>query len=231
MDFLVTSQENVIKKFIDNYSKSIKVPYVIGIAGGSGSGKTYVTEIIKQTVNQLCYHDKPDDLIVVISQDFYYRNGNSETNYDIPSSIEFDLMVSGIKKLISGNPMKCPMYDFVTHTRKSETMHMKPAKIIIIEGILIFTQEELRNLCTLKVFVGAEEATQIFRRIDRDTKERGRTLEEIKKRYHDHVGPSFKEYVLPSARYADLTINNHDDCYTGLEILMNQIVRILQNLR
>jgi len=217
-----------IEQFLKKYNQPINEPYIIGISGGSGAGKSHVTNIIVGTIKKI-YPNRCND-IIIISQDSFYKGGNASTNYDIPSSIEFDMMINCVKKLINGESINCPIYDFSTHSRMSETKLINPAKIIIIEGILIFTQKELRDLCNLKVFVHAEEHTQLIRRAQRDTKERGRTYDEVFSRYTKDVGPSYKEYVLPFASYADMTINNRDNTYDGVEVLVCYLLNIFKNL-
>lgn len=226
---LTSAHDAIIKKFIENYSNPVKTPYIIGVYGGSGSGKTFVCQVICGTIKQMFTSGCQD--VVIMSQDSYYNGGNADTNYDIPSAIDFELFIKHVKQLLNGKSIECPIYDFVTHSRKKETITIHPAKIIIIEGILICTQEELRNLFNMKIFVDATESTQVFRRLERDVKERGRTIEEVHKRYKRDVAPSYKQYVLPSAQFTDMTINNNDDeLYVGLEAVLNHIITVLNNV-
>lgn len=200
--------------------------YIIGVCGQSGAGKTYVCEeIIKQISEVSCISD-----IAVVSQDFYYIGGDDETNYDIPTAVDFPLMISHINDLKNGKSIECPIYDFRTHSRSNKIKIYHPAKIIIIEGILIFTQEELRNLCNLKIFVRAHTSTCLIRRIDRDIKERGRTLEEVGMRYDAHVMPSIIQHIEPSSYYADVSINNENNKYVGLELVLYFIKKQLKTL-
>lgn len=213
---------------LNNNISEIK-PYIIGICGGSGSGKTYISNLIidaikKNFINTKCVN------INVLSQDSYYKGGDSKTNYDIPNAIDFNLLVKHLQDLISGKAIHSPIYDFSLHQRKNETILFEPAKIIIVEGILIFTQKELRELCDLKIFVLANESIQIFRRIKRDVKERGRNLENIAEQYEHHVGPSFHKYVLPSSTHADMIINNHKNCYVGVKMMLNHIINIMSDM-
>lgn len=225
-----SNDENaIVNKFIKEYSESIIRPYIIGISGGSGSGKTYISNIIMKTIIEM-FPDTGKNDVIIINQDSYYFGGDYNTNYDIPSAIDFDLLKRNIEKLISGHPINNPIYDFNCHKRKRESIKIYPTKIIIVEGILIFAEEKIRNLFDLKVFVSADNPTQIFRRIDRDIKERGRTITEVSKRYHRDVWPSYKKYVLPSAKYADLLINNFSNSYTGHQVLLNHIIKTYKSL-
>jgi uridine kinase len=197
--------------------------YVIGVCGSSCSGKTTVCkEICKKIVSIL--GDNNSSHICVISQDSYYNGGNAATNYDIPDSIDFELMVGQLDKIINGEEIDMPVYDFATHSRKDETRRVCPARIVIIEGILIFSEERVRDLCDLKVFIEANEVVCYTRRLRRDTVERGRTSDEVEKRYIDHVVPSFRTFVDPSKYYADIIlVNNTQGKFVGLEILLDHI--------
>ncbi|AGF85408.1 kinase [Moumouvirus goulette] len=218
---------NMIEKFIDIQNLSLKTPYVIGICGGSGSGKTFITKLICETINKMFTNETE---VVVISQDSYYIGGNSETNYDIPEAIDFELLIQHLEILKNNEPIDCPIYDFITHSRKQETIHVNPSKIIIVEGILIFTQEHLRNLLNMKIFISADEPTQIFRRTIRDVNERGRDIHEVQLRVTRDVWPSYKTHVLPSSIYADISINNFNECYVGPQIVLSHIINIFKSL-
>ncbi|AZL89435.1 uridine kinase [Megavirus baoshan] len=219
--------DSMINKFTDTHNKTLKTPYIIGICGGSGSGKTFVTSLITETIAKMFPNDEK---VLIISQDSYYKGGNSETNYDIPDSIDFDLLEEHLEMLSLNKSIESPIYDFVTHSRKSETMTLHPAKIIIVEGILIFTQERLRNLLNMKIFINADEPTQIFRRTIRDVAERGRDIEEVQLRVTRDVWPSYKTHVLPSSIYADMSINNFNNCYVGPQIMLNHIITVFKSL-
>jgi uridine kinase len=224
----INAMNMIIDKFVMNYSLSVKIPYVIGVCGGSGSGKTFISNLISETINRM-FPDLGND-IVVISQDSYYKGGNASTNFDDPISIEFGLLIRHIEQLISGYVIDCPIYDFTKHRRKKQTRRIYPAKIIIIEGILIFTQERLRDLMNMKIFVNTDLPTQIFRRTIRDINERGRTIESVKEQYVRDVGPSYEMYILPSSRYADMIINNFNGCFVGPQIMLNHIVTVLRSI-
>ena len=218
--------DEIIQKFCLNHNMTTNIPYIIGISGGSGSGKTVISEIIvktiKKTINGLD--------VIVISQDSYYKGGDSETNYDIPSAIDFDLLIKNLQLLIKGQKIENPVYDFKTHNRMENTIEIHPQKIIIVEGILIFTQEKLRKLFDMKIFVHADLPTQVFRRTIRDVEERGRSLREVQYRYERDVCDSYNKFVLPYSSYADMIINNNNNCYTGIEILLNHINIKIKNI-
>lgn len=219
----------IIEKFVSNYSTAIETPYIIGICGGSGSGKSFVTNLIFNTIKRMFPKLASND-IVILSQDNYYIGGNEDANYDIPSAIDFELLISHLQELINGNSIECPIYDFATHSRKNETKIIHPGKFIIVEGILIFTQDQLRKLFNMKIFIYASLSIQIFRRTKRDVKERGKTIDEVEKRYERDVEPSYHEFVFPSSRYADMFINNVNGYYVGHQIMLNHIIKICHNI-
>lgn len=189
--------------------------YVIGICGCSCSGKTTAVNAI---VNQL------KENTVVISQDSYYFGGNKNTNFDVPESIDFQSLISDLKTLMSGKPVDIPIYDFSTHSRKQETKRVEPAKVIIIEGILIFTQKELLDLIDLKVYISTYPELAFSRRLKRDVEQRGRTIQDVNERYFKHVLPSTKQFVEPSENFSDIVLkNNTNNQFIGLQILLNHI--------
>lgn len=190
--------------------------FVIGICGASCSGKTTVSkEIMKRYQNQD---------ILMISQDNYYYGGDVNTNYDIPSAIDFEKLVSDLKQLLAGNAIDMPLYDFKTHLRKEETQRVEPKKYILVEGILIFCNKELRDLMNLKVFIMAYGELCYFRRLKRDVEERGRTQKEVSERYFRDVLPSSKTFVEPMIQFSDIAlINNTDWEFIGLNILVDHL--------
>lgn len=190
--------------------------YVIGICGASCSGKTTVSkEIMKR------YH--PDD-ILMISQDNYYFSGDESTNYDIPAAIDFDKLLSDVKDLIHGKEIDMPIYDFKTHSRLKETKKICPKKYILVEGILIFTKKELRDLFDLKVYILTYGELCYYRRLKRDVEERGRTHSEVSERYFRDVLPSSKTYVEPMIQFSDIAlVNNVEWKFIGLDILMDHL--------
>lgn len=195
-------------------------PYIIGICGATCSGKTTVSN----SIIEKC----PD--AIIISQDNYYKGGNNETNYDVPEAIDFDLLNEHLEALRNGNSINMPTYDFSTHSRTKYTQYVEPANIIILEGILIFTNHTTLSLIDNKVFIQAQDATCFTRRLNRDTKERGRTLDEVVDRYNRHVVKSNEYYVKPSMDNADIILNNNKDFnFIGLQILINHILKLRKN--
>ena len=193
-----------------------KTVHVISITGSTCSGKSKCVNAIKNALSE--------ESVTILSQDNYYFSGNEETNYDIPESIDFQLLISHIKDLIAGKSIQCPIYDFATRSRLKETTTVKSSKIIIVEGILIFTQKELLSLFDLKIYISAYPELAFSRRLKRDVEERGRTIEEITERYFKDVLPSTKRYVEPSEDFSDIVLkNNTKDKFIGLQILLNHI--------
>jgi uridine kinase len=179
--------------------------FVIGVAGGSGSGKTTV---IRQIVDSL-----PDDQVSLLEHDRYYRDRGdlrleerAALNYDHPDSLETELLVRHVKELRAGATVEVPVYDFARYARVSETVAVPPRRAIIVEGILIFTDPELRRLMDVKVFVDADDDTRFIRRLQRDISERGRTVSTVIDQYLGTVKPMHLEFVVPSKRYADIII-------------------------
>ena len=180
---------------------------IIGIAGGTGSGKTTV-------VNQII-HQLPTNEVCVISQDSYYKatddlsyDERTKINFDHPRAIDFELLVAQLKSLKEGKVVEQPVYSFVTHNRTSDTIKTHPRKVILVEGILIFNNEELRNLFDIKVFVHAETDERLIRRLRRDIAERGRDIDEVLNRYQDTLKPMHQQFIEPTKNYADIIIPN-----------------------
>lgn len=182
-------------------SDHLTEPFLIGICGGTCSGKTTICDIIGSNF---------ENDVIIIKQDSYYKGGNINTNFDHPDSLEFSLLINHLKKLMQGEEVDVPVYDFTTHSRKKATKRVKPNKIIVVEGILIFWHEELVNLFDLKVFVDANSVVRYQRRVDRDTNERGRDENEVKKRWITHVGKCHDRFVEPTKSSAHLTIHNSE---------------------
>jgi uridine kinase len=182
-----------------------RAPLVVGVAGGSGSGKTTVVRRIIESIG--------DDQVTVLEHDRYYRDRNdlrleerAALNYDHPDSLETDLLVRHLHELRAGRPVDVPQYDFARHARKTDTMTAQPRKAIIVEGILIFADAPLRALMDVKVFVDADDDTRFIRRLQRDIAERGRTVSSVIEQYLGTVKPMHREFVEPSKRYADIII-------------------------
>jgi len=180
-------------------------PFIIGVAGGTGSGKTTLVERICEVVGL--------DSVVLLSHDRYYRSQDHlpmeerlKTNYDHPNSLETELMIKHLKQLKQGKPAVVPMYDFTQHTRAAETQTVQPQPVIIIEGILIFSDKQLREQCDLRVFVDTDADVRFGRRLLRDVQERGRTFEFGIKQYLNMSKPMHEEFVEPSKRFADIIV-------------------------
>jgi uridine kinase len=198
---------------------------IIGIAGGTGSGKTTV---VNQILNEL-----PADEVTVISQDSYYsENSNlsykerTKINFDHPKAIDFDLLVSHLKALKKGEIVEQPVYSFVTHNRTSDTLLTHPRKVIIVEGILIFNNKELRDLFDIKIFVHADADERLIRRTRRDITERGRDINEVLTRYQETLKPMHQQFIEPTKNFADIIIPN--DRYNTVAV---DIVRTVINER
>jgi len=182
---------------------------VIGIAGGTGCGKTTVVE---QIIEEL-----PNNEVVVISQDSYYndlshmtKEERSQVNFDHPNSIDFDLLIAHVKALKNNETVHIPVYSFVEETRLAKTVETVPKKVIIVEGILVLSNPELRALFDMKIYVHADSDERLIRRLKRDIKERGHDLEKVLHRYQTAVKPMHNQFIEPSKEFADLIIpNNH----------------------
>jgi len=180
-------------------------PVVIGVAGGTGSGKTTV---VREIVDSLA-----DDAVSVVLHDFYYRDhpelsltDRGALNYDHPDALETDLLVRDLRELRAGNPVEAPIYDFSLHARKAETRNVPPRPAIIVEGILVLADAALRDLMDIKVFVDTDADTRFIRRLQRDIEERGRTMESVVEQYQKTVKPMHEDFVEPSKRHADVII-------------------------
>ncbi|UMB53681.1 uridine kinase [Lutibacter sp. A64] len=180
---------------------------IIGIAGGTGSGKTTV---VNQILNEL-----PADEVCVISQDSYYHATHNlsyeerkKINFDHPKAIDFDLLVSHLKALRKGEIIEQPVYSFVTHDRTIDTLITHPRKVIIVEGILIFNNKELRDIFDIKIFVHADTDERLIRRVRRDIEERGRDVNEVLTRYQNTLKPMHQQFIEPTKNYADIIIPN-----------------------
>ena len=198
---------------------------IIGITGGTGSGKTTV-------VNQIVKH-LPDNEVCVISQDSYYKatdnlsyEERTKINFDHPRAIDFDLIVKHLKELKLFKTIEQPVYSFVTHNRTENTVKTHPRKVIIVEGILIFNNEELRNVFDIKIFVHADTDERLIRRVRRDITERGRNIDEVLNRYQDTLKPMHQQFIEPTKNFADIIIPN--DRYNTVAI---DIVRTVINER
>ncbi len=202
-----------------------KTPLVIGIAGGSGSGKTTAADIILKKVGK--------HRIAYLQHDSYYRdlsklpvNQRREVNFDHPDSLESGLMMDHILQLKLWKSVEVPIYDFTTHNRTEKTIHVEPRRVILVEGILIFTEPVLRSLFDVKIFVDTDADIRFIRRLKRDIEERGRTTEMVVKQYLSTVRPMHLDFVEPSKRYADVIIPEG-----GLnEVAMDMVIARIESL-
>ena len=199
---------------------------VIGIAGGTGSGKSTLVKKIKEE-----FHDRT----TIMSHDFYYKQHNDITfeqrkklNYDHPESFDTDLMIEHIRELASGREIQRPVYDFTIHNRVDDTVTVKPAKVIIVEGILIFENKELRDMFDIKLFIDTDADVRIIRRILRDVSERGRTLESVVNQYLTTVKPMHEQFVEPYKKYADIIIPEGGHNQVAIEMVNHRIQSLLK---
>ena len=194
---------------------------VIGIAGGTGSGKTTVTNKLKEYFG--------DDVSIIYHDSYYKRHDEMpfeervKLNYDHPDAFDTGLMIQDLKKLRSGQAVHCPVYDYSIHNRIDQTLEILPAKVIIVEGILIFENQALRDQMDIKIFVDTDADTRILRRIMRDVKERGRTLESVVNQYLNTVKPMHEQYVQPSRKYADLVMLEGGHNLVALDMIIQRI--------
>ncbi len=199
---------------------------VIGIAGGTGSGKTTLMKNLMREFSQV---------VTVISHDNYYKRHDElayedrcKLNYDEPAALETDLMARHLDVLRQGGSIECPVYDFTVHNRSDETITIVPKKVIIVEGILIFENKELRDLMDIKIFVDTDADVRLCRRILRDVTERGRTLESVVTQYQDTVKPMHEQYVEPSKKYADIIVPEGGQNLVALDMIVGRIRRHLE---
>ena len=199
---------------------------VIGIAGGTGSGKTtLMNNIVKEF----------GDDVTILSHDNYYRRLDHLTmeerrrvNYDEPAALETELMATHLQALRSGFAVECPVYDFSQHNRSSKTLSIVPRKVIIVEGILIFENEALRELMDIRIFVDTDADVRLCRRILRDVTERGRTLESVLEQYQTTVKPMHEKYVEPSKKFANIVVPEGGKNFVALDMIMGRIRRHLE---
>ncbi len=199
---------------------------VIGIAGGTGSGKTTVVRKIIESL--------PAEEVVVMPQDCYYKDNahipleeRLKMNYDEPASIEWSLLTEHIKELKQGRDVEMPTYDFLTCSRQKETVHLSPKEVIVVEGILVLTDKELRDMLDVKVFVDADADERLIRVISRDCVERGRTPQMVIDRYQETLKPMHELYIEPSKRYADLIIPQGGGNNVAIKLLTDYIRSLL----
>ncbi len=202
---------------------------IIGIAGGTGSGKTTV---VRKIMEQL-----PKGEVAILPQDSYYKDSRhlpleerQKINFDHPNAIEWELLIQHITQLRAGRPVEMPQYSYLTCTRSDETVTIQPRDVIIVEGILILGNSELRDLMDLKVFVHADADDRLSRVIQRDIMERGRTVDQVLERYDETVKPSHLQFIEPTKRYADLIVPQGGNNRIAINILTHFIERNLTSL-
>ncbi len=201
-------------------------PLIIAISGGSASGKSTVVEEIVEKLKSVD--------ITVICHDDYYKDQSHlsmeervKTNYDHPNSLDNTLFVEHLQKLIRGESIEKPMYDFVNHNRMKETLLVHPTKVIILEGILVLEEKKIRDCADVKIFVKCDEDIRFIRRLKRDIEERGRSLDNVISQYLTTVKPMFNRYVNPSSRYADIIIPNDNKHDVAVDFLVAKLKDIL----
>ncbi|MDU5200890.1 uridine kinase [Finegoldia magna] len=196
-------------------------PYIVGIAGGSASGKTEIVKTLKKHF---------EDKIEIIEHDNYYfahdnltMDERASLNYDHPQAFETDLLIEHVNKIINNEEIDIPTYDFTIHTRSSDTLKKSPKPIVIVEGILVLENEELRNLMDMKVFVDCDGDVRLKRRITRDVVERDRTIESILTQYMETVKPMHELFVEPSKKFADLIVPKGGKNKVAIDVLINHL--------
>jgi uridine kinase len=205
----------------------MRKPVVIGVAGGSGSGKTSVTKAI--------YESFKGHSITMIQQDYYYKDQSDlpfeerlKTNYDHPLAFDNDLLITHIEKLLRYEPIEKPVYDYSLHTRSKEVIEVEPKDVIILEGILVLEDERLRNLMDIKLYVDTDADIRIIRRMSRDIKERGRTLDSVIEQYTNVVRPMHNQFIEPTKRYADVIIPEGGQNHVAIDLMVTKIQTILE---
>ncbi|WP_369948240.1 uridine kinase [Lactococcus ileimucosae] len=204
----------------------LKKPLIIGVTGGSASGKTSVSHAILSMFK--------DENIAMIEHDSYYKDQSqltfeerTKTNYDHPLAFDTDYLIAQLKELQNGRAVDIPTYDYAKHTRSEKTYRQEPVDVLIVEGILVLENEKLRNLMDIKVFVDTDDDVRIIRRIRRDIEERGRTLDSVITQYMTAVKPMYHQFIEPTKRYADVIIPEGVSNTVGVDILTTKIASIL----
>ena len=205
----------------------MRKPVVIGVTGGSGSGKTSVTMAI--------YDHFKGHSILMLEQDFYYKDQGHlpyeerlKTNYDHPLAFDNDLLIEHIEKLLRREPIDKPVYDYSMHTRSREVIRIEPKDVIILEGILVLEDERLRNLMDIKLYVDTDADLRIIRRLMRDIKERDRTIDSVIEQYVNVVRPMHNQFIEPTKRYADLIIPEGGHNHVAIDLMVTKIQTILE---
>ncbi len=201
-------------------------PLLIGIAGGTGSGKSTVARKIAEGL--------PPNSVGIIDHDSYYRDhseldaeARAHLNYDHPDALDNDLMVRQLEELRAGRAVEIPIYDFKTHARLRERRPLEPTRIVIVEGILVFVEERVRRLLDVKIFVDTDADIRVFRRIRRDLEQRGRTFQSIREQYYTTVRPMYLQFVEPSKRWADVIIPEGGDNHIAIDLVLGKLRHVL----
>ena len=202
-------------------------PIIIGVTGGSGSGKTSVSRAI--------YNRFPNHSIMMLEHDSYYKDQSHltfeervSTNYDHPLAFDTDLMIEHINELIAGRPVDIPIYDYTQHTRSEKTYRQEPQDVFIVEGILVLEDKRLRDLMDIKLFVDTDDDIRIIRRIKRDMEERGRSLDSVIDQYTSVVKPMYHQFIEPTKRYADIIIPEGASNVVAIDLINTKIATILE---
>lgn len=203
-------------------------PIIIGVTGGSGSGKTSVSRAI---LNHF-----PEHSIMMLEHDSYYKDQSHlafedrlKTNYDHPLAFDTDLLIEHLSKLLNYETIEKPVYDYVKHTRSDETVIQEPKEVIILEGILILEDERLRELMDIKIYVDTDDDIRIIRRIKRDMQERGRTLDSIIEQYLSVVKPMYNQFIEPTKRYADVIVPEGGENHVAIDLINTKVGSILED--
>ncbi|MED1204727.1 uridine kinase [Heyndrickxia acidicola] len=202
-------------------------PAIIGVTGGSGSGKTSVTNAI--------YEHFKGHSILVLEQDYYYKDQSDlpfeerlKTNYDHPLAFDNDLLIEHIEKLLKYEAIEKPVYDYTIHTRSENTIHVEPKDVIILEGILVLEDERLRDLMDIKLYVDTDADLRIIRRMVRDIEDRGRTIQSVIDQYVNVVRPMHNQFIEPTKRYADVIIPEGGQNHVAIDLVVTKIQTILE---
>lgn len=205
----------------------MRKPVVIGVTGGSGSGKTSVTNAIYESLKDLS--------ILVLEQDYYYKDQHNvpfeerlKTNYDHPLAFDNDLLIEHIEKLLRYEAIDKPVYDYSIHTRSDKVIPVEPKEVIILEGILVLEDERLRNLMDIKLYVDTDADLRIIRRLERDISERGRTFDSVIAQYLNVVRPMHNQFIEPTKRYADIIIPEGGQNHVAIDLMVTKIQTILE---
>ncbi|PCS01371.1 uridine kinase [Lactococcus fujiensis JCM 16395] len=200
---------------------------IIGVTGGSASGKTSVSHAILESFT--------DENIGMIEHDSYYKDQSNltfeertKTNYDHPLAFDTDFLIAQLKELRAGRAVDVPIYDYANHTRSNKTYRQEPVDVLIVEGILVLEDERLRDLMDIKIFVDTDDDVRIIRRIRRDIEERGRTLDSVISQYLTAVKPMYHQFIEPTKRYADVIIPEGVSNTVGIDIITTKVASILQ---